>query len=521
MTAPTDFLARFAAMDAALVAHGFPPTSPWWLAQLQRFYASGRRTFVLRVGRRGGKSSTLCRVAVATALWGSWLVPPGDVAVIAFVSVSRDESSQRLRTIEAILRALGIAYRRSGDSIDLVSRPVVFRTYAASISGVAGFTSVLFVGDELAKWRDSDTGVNPASDVLASARPTMATQPSARMFLCSSPFGTLDAHAAAFDAGDDDSQLVAHAPTWLANPSITEHQTRQLEPDEKIWRREYAAIPQDGLTAAFPSSLVDPAFRAPPPLREIRYPQPVLAIDASGGSSCEFASALAAWGWSPPAGDPIDFTWPLKDEFGNDVTGLYELDPARPGAVLRDGNGEAILRPGASRRASPTLYVARMDGLLNWGDHMSFDDVVGRLAAKAHAGGARVAVGDQYMGPALESAFKPYGIRYRSIPTTNASKNDAIKRLRLLLAGRQVVIGDASGLTRSQLIDYRERIGATGTVTYAAKAGSRADRVSVLVNFLTAESAGELGSWSPTWANTARRNAEPQSPLGRHMALNG
>lgn len=256
MSAVVSFLARFDAMDGALVAAGFPPTSPWWREQIGRFLLSGRRQFVLRVGRRGGKSSTLCRVAIAMALWGTYRIPPGDVGVVAFVSVSRDESAQRLRTIEAVLRALGIGYRRRDTEIELEGQPIVFKTFAATMSGVSGFTSIMFIGDEVAKWRDAETGANPAKEVLGSARPTMATQPSARMFLCSSPLGTQDAHAIAFDQGDTDTQLVASAPTWEANPSVSEQQTRDLEGDEKTWRREYAAIPQDGLTAAFTSAIV-------------------------------------------------------------------------------------------------------------------------------------------------------------------------------------------------------------------------------------------------------------------------
>src|SRR4051812_16685676 len=95
------FLRFFDVQDEGLVAASFPPVSPWWRQQIERFFRSGRRQLVLRVGRRGGKSSTLCRVAVAWALFGAFSVPPGDIGIVAFVSVSRDESAQRLRTIEA------------------------------------------------------------------------------------------------------------------------------------------------------------------------------------------------------------------------------------------------------------------------------------------------------------------------------------------------------------------------------------------------------------------------------------
>jgi hypothetical protein len=132
MSSRVSFLARYDAMDRALVAAGFPPTSPWWREQLARFLGSSRRRWILRVGRRGGKSSTLCRVAVAVALWGGWSVPPGDLAVIPFVSVDRDEAGARLRTIADILLALGVAFDERGDEIELRGRRLVFRVVTSN-----------------------------------------------------------------------------------------------------------------------------------------------------------------------------------------------------------------------------------------------------------------------------------------------------------------------------------------------------------------------------------------------------
>lgn len=509
------FLRFFDAQDRSLVAAGFPATSPWWRTQLERFLRSGRRRFILRVGRRGGKSSTLSRVAVAWALFGAYVVPPGDVGVVAFVSVSRDESAQRLRTIEAILRVVvgEKAYRRQGESIELDGRPVVFKTFAASISGVSGFTAILFVGDELAKWRDAETGANPATEVLASAGPTMATQPTARMFLCSSPFGTQDAHALAFDLGDTQNQLVARAATWEANPSVTEQATRELESDEKAWRREYAAIPQDGVSAAFSSALIKPAFRRVS-LSHISYSRPVLALDASGGSTCGWASGLAAWGRRRPVGEPLDYTAPMVDEYGNECGDFFELEA--PGKVKRDAQGRAVLKLGARRSGQPLLYVAQMTEFLEWGDSMGFEEVVEALAVKMRQGNAAVAVGDGYMAPALESEFRRHGLRFVGIPTSNTNKNAAMKRLRMLLAGQQMLL-DEDATTEQQLVDYREKITSTGVITYAAKSGARADRVSVLVNLMIGEVEGHM-SWSP--AAPSRGRGEGSSPMGQHLALN-
>jgi hypothetical protein len=239
-------LANLPALEAALKAKGFPPLSRWWRRSLASFYRSKKRQLVVRVGRRGGKSSTLCRIAVLEALFGDHVIPPGDVGVVAIISVSRDEANQRLRTIKSILDALGVKWKPVEGGIELEGRPIVFKTFAASISGVSGFTCICAICDEVAKWRDSDTGANPATEVLASLRPTMADQPNARIFLSSSAMGRLDAHAVAFDLGATPFQEVASAKTWEARPELTEADCRALEPDFDIFNREYGNNPFDG-----------------------------------------------------------------------------------------------------------------------------------------------------------------------------------------------------------------------------------------------------------------------------------
>ncbi|HEY1696168.1 MAG TPA: hypothetical protein VGG39_28570 [Polyangiaceae bacterium] len=243
-------LTQLPALDRALVSVGFPAMTDWWRETMAGFYATARRQLVLRCGRRAGKSSTLCRVAVAEALFGDHAIPPGDVGVVAFVSVRREEASERLRTIKAILDVLGVRYKPVESGLELLERPIVFRVFTASLAGVVGGTIICAVCDEVARWRDAETGSNPATEVLASLRPALAGQPNARIFLSSSPMGRTDAHATAFEQGDTDFQAVASAETWVARPELTEADCRALEPDEDTFRREYGIIPFDGSTSS-------------------------------------------------------------------------------------------------------------------------------------------------------------------------------------------------------------------------------------------------------------------------------
>ncbi len=262
-----EILERFDEMDRRLTAAGFPPTSPWWREQIARWYGSGRRRLVARVGRRGGKSSTLSRLAVVEAVYGHHKIPPGDTGVVAVVSTTVPEADDRLNTIKAILDALAIPWAPWGKAhgIKLVGRRIGIRVFAATIAGVSGFTGIFLLLDEVAKWKDKNTGANPASEVIASIKPTVATQPNARTVMSSSPFGMLDAHFDAFEEGETAEQVVAQAPTWVANPTLTEEFTRGEEKDYETWLREYAAIPQAEVEASLLTELlVDGARRHPP-----------------------------------------------------------------------------------------------------------------------------------------------------------------------------------------------------------------------------------------------------------------
>lgn len=259
-------LERFRALDRLLQTKGFPATSPWWHETIERWYRSGKRQLCARAGRRAGKSSTLSRLGVVEALYGDHKIPPGDTGVVAIISTRREEAAERIATVKAILDALGVRYSPWGEhGVKVEGRRIGFRVYTASISGVSGFTGIFVFADEVAKWKDSDTGTNPATEVLKSVRPTMATQPNARIIMSSSPMGKFDAHYDAFEEGETPLQITAHAASWIANPSITEEDTHILEPDTSTWEREYAAIPQAEIAESlFTDAELDAATRVAP-----------------------------------------------------------------------------------------------------------------------------------------------------------------------------------------------------------------------------------------------------------------
>lgn len=433
--------AHFVALDRALVAKGFHPTSPWWLETLARFYASGRRQLVIRAGRRAGKSSTLCRIAVLEALFGAHAVPTGDVGIVGIVSVSRDEAASRLRTIRAILDVLGVGYRERDQTIELTSRPVVFKVFAATLASVVGGTWIAAICDEVARWRDADSGANPATDVLASLRPALATQPNAKLFLSSSPLGTDDAHATAFDTGETGFQVVAHAPTWVANPSpeTTEDACRALEPDERIFLREYGAEPQAGLLAAFDAAAIARAFE---PRIAVRRSAPVVVFDPSSGR--KDSATWAALGWA------------------------------------RDASGEAFVE---------VRELGGIEGAF-W-KQVSGDEMVSRVVAFCERHDVRDVHADQREAFMLASAFQKHGFRYVVHDWTATSKPVAVERVRTWLRDRQLGLPPHETLRR-ELLAFEERVTSSGALTFGARGTGHDDYVALLLTAGLAEVAGEL-----------------------------
>lgn len=251
--ATTSVFEGLCSIDRELGVEGWPLMSPVWRDTLQTFYASGCRRLVVRFGRRGGKSTTLCRVAVAEMLYGDHAVAPGDVGVLMILSVKLSDALERIETIRQILTVLGVPHEKRGNHIELRVRGAArrFTAMAANFRTVVGGTAIGILGDEMARWRDDRTGANPAAEVMRSIRPSMATMRNAHEFCSSSAFSTLDYHHELYDAGDTPDQRVACAETWVANPTLSKADTQRLEPDEETWKREYACVPMGAGELAF------------------------------------------------------------------------------------------------------------------------------------------------------------------------------------------------------------------------------------------------------------------------------
>ncbi len=238
----------------------WPPMSDFWRKVVARAYFFGKPEVVCRVGRRGGKSSTMCRVAVYEALLGDHKDSAGERAYFAIISAEKGQAKERLIMCSRILAVLGIECKPTQELIDLPAVNRGIRVFTASVQGVVSFTCIGAMCDEEAYWKDKDSGANPAPQVLANLRPTTATQPNAKIWHISAPYSVFDTHYEAFEKGTNQFQTVFFAESWVANPSLSIERTKLLEPDEPTWLCQYAAIPMPSEEDAFfPSDLVDAA----------------------------------------------------------------------------------------------------------------------------------------------------------------------------------------------------------------------------------------------------------------------
>lgn len=493
------FLAKLWKQDSLLARAGFPPMSPWWREQVERFMSARRRRWVLRVGRRGGKSSTLCRLAVGWALYGSWSVPLGDVAVVAFVSIDRDEAAARLRTIGDILTVLGIRFEQRGDEIELPTKRLVFRVVTCSVRGTVGFTSVAVFGDEVARWESRETAANPAADVIGSLAPTLATQPDGFMVLSSSPWSLDDFHATEFAKGDTEHQVTSFAPTWVANPTLTEERTHELEPDSKRWLREYAAVPSASVSAALDGDAISRAQRYLP--EGLKLMAPVVCLDFSSGRSDAVVWSKVAWARQDDVPEFVsERMW--MPGFGAGP-GSHYWEP-----VVSEA-GETTPNPGY-KPTPPLLVVGPLAHQLGafW-NSLPSTVLVARIAADAKRWGASTVIGDASNAYGLEGMFASQGLRFVTVPWSQPNKAAAVTRIRRWLRDGQLCLpipsdGPAAERLDREIRAFEERLSPSGVATYNGARGMHDDHVASAVMMPAIADALNLLPASPTALRSRR-----------------
>jgi hypothetical protein len=427
------------AINDKLVSKGWPDTAPWWRKTIARSYLAGVRNIVIRGGRRGGKSTTVCRVAVYDTLYGNHDVPPGDVGYFAIISAEKGQAKERLLTIKKILETLGVDHKATAEQILITGTNLGFRIFTASLQGVVSFTCIGALCDEEARWRDDDTGANPAEEVLASLRPTMATQKNAKIWHVSSPWSTLDAHYKMVERGSAPDQIVFCAPTWEMNPTITEEETKILEPDELSRLREYAAIPMSGdLTKFFDAETIDACCK------------PIAGVSLLTAAGADFA-------------------------FRKNSSALVVTDMLR-GPEKRDRK-TGDLKP-------EICYVVRKseDRVPMPGAPLRVTDTIEEFADIAEACGADTLCADLHYIESVRETLENFSMTLIEFPNQTEKMNEAYIRVRVLLANGRIDLSKASPKLIDQLKATTSKPNSLGlTIEHPKVKGEHGDLVPALV----------------------------------------
>jgi hypothetical protein len=179
------------------------------------------------VGRRGGKSFMAAVVAVFLGLFFDFTkyLSPGEFGTIMIVAADRSQGQVLFRYVKGILNSNRVFKQyianELAESIELTNR-IRIEVMSASYRSIRGRTVVAAVFDEISFWHRE--GVSPDKEILAAARPSMATIPTSRLIVISSPYarsGVLFEHHRDYYGKDDQDQiLIWQAPTRVMNPTI-------------------------------------------------------------------------------------------------------------------------------------------------------------------------------------------------------------------------------------------------------------------------------------------------------------
>lgn len=331
------------------------PSSPAWRATIKAVYGSllepdelnlflelsggrqppegGADEFLGVIGRRGGKSETIGRVAVFEALHGNHAVAlaPGQVGLIPVISPLREQSAEIIRYVKGLCELPAVKKRVArvlAESVEFKTG-VTVAVMTADAVNVSGPTVVTAIRDEWAKWPGDDSTM-PDREIENSLRPALAPvegAPRRRLIGITSSYIQ---EGLAFETDRDrfgregSPVLVVRGSTERFNPNISKTwlATQKALVGDAIFAREYLGVWQPAIVEGyFPGSLVtacvDPGRTSSPPVEGISY---YAAIDAAFRGDL-FALAIVhreqrvdaapltvvdgVWTWRGTKGEPL------------------------------------------------------------------------------------------------------------------------------------------------------------------------------------------------------------------------
>jgi hypothetical protein len=259
--------------------------------------------FFAVVGRRSGKTRAAATAAVYLAVLcdHSGELAPGERGVLPILSATTWQATRALNLIRGIFSgspALGSMIEsetqdtlRLSTNVDIECRPASFRT-------IRGATAIAFICDELGFWFSQEQARNPDSEILAAARPALATL-GGPLLCVSSPYGKRGELWGAFkrDYGyaGDPKVVVINAASRRMNATLSAAVVdRAYARDPQAARAEFGGEFRTDISGFLDFALVDAAVdvgvTVRPPRKEVIYRS---SCDPSGGAHDAFALAIA------------------------------------------------------------------------------------------------------------------------------------------------------------------------------------------------------------------------------------
>jgi hypothetical protein len=416
----------------------------------------------LVIGRRSGKTRAAAVLAAYLAALCDYDLALGERAVVLVLSASIAQAARAFGYIRGIFNAVPVlkelVINETADTI-VLSTGTDIEVCPANFRTLRGRTAVAVICDEIAFWRnESNYSANPDNEILAAARPALATT-GGPLICISSPYAKRGemwlAYKRDYGAKGDPLILIAKAESRALNPTLPQRVVdRAYERDAVAAAAEYGAEFRSDIEAFVSLEAVEACVefgcRERPALSSLSY---VASTDPSGGSSDSFTLAIAH----------------------REKDGRVVLDCVR-------------------ERAPP----------------FSPEAVVADFAATLKSYRCATLFGDRYAGQFPRELFRKCGVTYTP---AERSKSDLYVELLPLINSRRVeLLDDRKAI--AQLVGLERRTSRVGKDSIDHAPGGHDDRINAITGVVVTAAARAPMSISPRVLEMAGRHA-----AGRALAL--
>jgi hypothetical protein len=254
------------------------------------------------IGRRGGKSIQSAFIATFLSVFRDYTpyLAPGERPICMLLAQDKAQAAILLRYIGGFFDSIPLLRKmvkaRLRESIEL-SNGVSLQVHTSSYKSVRGYSCVCCICDELAFWQD-DSGSNPASEVLAAVRPSLATIPGSLLLGISSPYsqrGLLFEQFKAHYGKNESSTLVWRGTSEEMNPTLDKRVVAQAyQSDPSAASAEYGAQFRTDVENFLPLAVIEACISTGCFERPAEAGKNYVAfVDSSGGVSDSAVLAIS------------------------------------------------------------------------------------------------------------------------------------------------------------------------------------------------------------------------------------